>query len=252
MIPYDWDQPASWELQVIPDEKTHNKTQSVKLQWWQKGCTAHVFVCNLTHSRWCWVAQHPGQLQAPCFLQLLLQPCPTHHWKGTEEWTAGLPETARTIQDTTQRLRHMFRFLTHIVIYNVLWLYFCHNGVSLFSCNSVEAAQDLQHKRPGGVEAIGQPFFYDTGRHIQLSCKAFTCSPYQDKRRIETSLENIPKHFADVRGISCRGCGTDYAHFFHVRGNTFSQQSLKKINHNKSSTDILHSLQKLNWLVKLP
>lgn len=42
--------------------------------------------------------------------------------------------------------------------------------------------------------------------------------------------ECLPKHFADIGGVPCRGCGSDHAHFLHVRGYTFSQQSLKQIN----------------------
>ena len=40
----------------------------------------------------------------------------------------------------------------------------------------------------------------------------------------------LPKYFADIGGVSCRGCACDHAHFLHMRGNTFCQQSLKKIN----------------------
>lgn len=37
-----------------------------------------------------------------------------------------------------------------------------HNRVSLFPSSSVEAAKDLQHKRPRSMEAIGQALLHNT------------------------------------------------------------------------------------------
>ena len=50
-----------------------------------------------------------------------------------------------------------------MVIDGVVRLYLGHDRVSLFPSNPIEAAQDLQHKWPGGMEAIRQSFLYDTG-----------------------------------------------------------------------------------------
>lgn len=52
-----------------------------------------------------------------------------------------------------------------------LLMHLDHNGVSSFPCDTIEAAKDLQHKRPGGMEAIRQSFFYnaaiqDTKRYL--------------------------------------------------------------------------------------
>lgn len=125
-------------------------------------------------------------------------------------------------------------FFTHMVVYRYKWLYLGHDGVSLFPCNSIEAAQDLQHKRPGGMEAIRQPFFYNAGTHRHSHNNHNESLQKRGERLRLARLENSPKHFADIWGVPCRGCGSDSAHFLHARGNTFSQQCLKQktyINH---------------------
>lgn len=54
-------------------------------------------------------------------------------------------------------------------MYKCKWLYLGHDGVSTFPCRPIEATQDLQHKWPGGMVAIGQAFLYDAEKQIQLS-----------------------------------------------------------------------------------
>ena len=59
----------------------------------------------------------------------------------------------------------LLSFLTHVVIYKDFQLYLGHDGVSSFPRDAIETSQDLQHEWPGGMEAIGQSFFYDAGTH---------------------------------------------------------------------------------------
>lgn len=116
-------------------------------------------------------------------------------------------------------------FFTHVVIYKDFRLYLGHDGVSSFACDAIEAAQDLQHKRPGGMEAIGQSVFYDAGTHRGDGRNDRDESPRREQDKTEAGSEKmyLPKHFADIGGVPCRGCGSDHAHFLHVRGDTFGQ-----------------------------
>lgn len=99
--------------------------------------------------------------------------------------------------------------------------------MSLFACNSIKAAQDLQHKGPGGMEAVGQSFFYNAGTQSKWP-HIFKKKKEKTDASAEKSKGNLPKYFTDIGGVSCRGCGRYHAHFPHVRGNTFSQQRLKQ------------------------
>ena len=81
-------------------------------------------------------------------------------------------------------------FFTHVAIYKDLRLYLGHDGVSSFACDAIEAAQDLQHERPGGVEAIGQSFFYDAGAHTERDSHIDRDeSPRREQDKIEAGSE---------------------------------------------------------------
>lgn len=97
--------------------------------------------------------------------------------------------------------------------------------MSLFACNSIETTQDLQHKGPGGMEAVGQPFFYNAETHVHTSKQI----SHPQRKTSKTTHWNLPKYFTDIGGVSYRGCSRDHAHLPHVRANAFSQHRLKHI-----------------------
>ncbi len=80
----------------------------------------------------------------------------------------GVPQVTERLQ--TLKITHtsvsklsITKKLTNYRIYCIsVNLY--HNRMSLFSCSSVETAQDLQHKRPRGMKTIGQSFLHNTER----------------------------------------------------------------------------------------
>lgn len=81
-------------------------------------------------------------------------------------------------------------FFIHVVIYKDFRLYLGHDGVSSFACDAIEAAQDLQHKRPGGMEAIGQSFFYDAGTHTEETAAMIVMSRQEESRiRLRLALK---------------------------------------------------------------
>lgn len=63
--------------------------------------------------------------------------------------------------------------------------------MSLFPGNSVEATQDLQHKWPGGMEAIGQPLFYNTGTNHKVNMISTDTYLDQALRRTWGAYRNI-------------------------------------------------------------
>lgn len=58
-------------------------------------------------------------------------------------------------------------FILHPHNVTLYIIYLNHNGMSLLSCAFVEASQDLQHKRPGGMITVGQPFLHGAWKQQQ-------------------------------------------------------------------------------------
>lgn len=88
-------------------------------------------------------------------------------------------------------------YFDRLVISKILWQYLSHDGMSLFPCNSIEATQNLQHKRPRGMEAIGQSFFYNTETHMHRhNCndEHLYVVPKNKKEKRQTSMLNTRKH----------------------------------------------------------
>ncbi len=163
VIPYDRDQPAAWELQVVPGENnTRTVIQTAMITRTELHCVSVSTYSKPVMLR----GTAPSTTSGP----MLSTAPPTARSNSPLKGKWGVERrSASDCRDCsrhdTNTLRQTFLFLCSRGYLSSLRLYLGHDGVSLFPCDSIEAAEDLQNKRPGGMEAIRQSFLHDAETH---------------------------------------------------------------------------------------